>query len=50
MTMRQLFREFGLDDNTQSFIGHAMALERDESYLDEPAINTIEASAVCVRP
>jgi len=34
MTMSQLFKEFGLDDNTQSFTGHALALYRDEKYLD----------------
>lgn len=31
--MLKLFEEFGLDDNTQSFTGHAMALQRDDSYL-----------------
>jgi Rab GDP dissociation inhibitor len=43
MPMRALFEHFGLDENTQSFTGHAMALMRDESYLDAPAINTIRA-------
>jgi len=43
LTMRQVFEHFGLDDNTQSFIGHAMALERDDNYLNEPAIPTIKA-------
>lgn len=31
--MLKLFEEFGLDENTQSFTGHAMALQRDDSYL-----------------
>lgn len=31
--MSQLYEEFGLDDNTQSFTGHAMALHRDDTYL-----------------
>ncbi len=33
MTMLQLYEDFGLDENTQSFTGHAMALQRDDSYL-----------------
>ncbi|KAJ1440823.1 rab GDP dissociation inhibitor alpha putative [Ochromonadaceae sp. CCMP2298] len=37
MTMRQLYAEFGLDENTQSFTGHAMALQCDDDYLDMPA-------------
>lgn len=43
MTTRQLFQEFGLDANTQSFIGHAMALHRDDRYLDCQATETAEA-------
>lgn len=31
--MLKLYEEFGLDENTQSFTGHAMALQRDDSYL-----------------
>ena len=34
MTMRQLFEDYGLDENTQSFTGHAMALHRDDTYLN----------------
>ena len=41
--MRQLYAEFGLDENTQSFTGHAMALQRDDDYLDQPADVTSEA-------
>lgn len=43
MTMRQLFGEYGLDDNTQSFIGHAMALQTDDSYLELSALPTVES-------
>ena len=42
-TMSQLFSEFSLDDNSQCFIGHAMALHTDDSYLNRPAVETIEA-------
>lgn len=42
-TTRQLFAEYGLDENTQSFTGHAMALHRDDDYLDQPADKTAEA-------
>jgi RAB protein geranylgeranyltransferase component A len=42
-TMSQLFTEFSLDSNSQCFIGHAMALHTDDSYLNRPAVETIEA-------
>jgi len=32
-----------LSDNTQHFTGHAMALERDDDYLDKQAAPTIDA-------
>ncbi|KAG6768828.1 hypothetical protein POTOM_027758 [Populus tomentosa] len=34
-------RKFGLDDNTIDFIGHAVALHRDDRYLNEPALDTV---------
>ena len=41
MTMAQLFMDFGLDQNTVDFIGHALALHRDDRYLQEPALPTV---------
>ncbi|XXG76858.1 hypothetical protein AAC387_Pa08g1131 [Persea americana] len=35
-------RKYGLEDNTVDFIGHALALHKDDSYLDEPAIDTVK--------
>ncbi|RVW20624.1 Guanosine nucleotide diphosphate dissociation inhibitor 2 [Vitis vinifera] len=35
-------RKYGLDDNTIDFIGHAIALHRDDCYLNEPAIDTVK--------
>jgi Rab GDP dissociation inhibitor len=43
VTTRQLYEDFGLDTNTQAFTGHAMALHRDDDYLNEPASATAEA-------
>jgi Rab GDP dissociation inhibitor len=43
VTTRQLYEEYGLDANTQAFTGHAMALHRDDDYLDEPASVTADA-------
>lgn len=40
-SMRQLYDKFGLDDKTSSFVGHAMALHPDDSYLDRPASETV---------
>uniref|UniRef100_A0A7S1XT43 Rab GDP dissociation inhibitor n=2 Tax=Phaeomonas parva TaxID=124430 RepID=A0A7S1XT43_9STRA len=43
MPMGALFDAFNLDANTQSFVGHAMALHRDDGYLQRPAIETVRA-------
>jgi len=42
MPTRKLFAEYSLSDSTVDFIGHAIALHRDDSYLDEPAVDTVE--------
>jgi RAB protein geranylgeranyltransferase component A len=39
-------RKFGLDDNTVDFIGHALALHRDDRYLSEPALDTVKRMKV----
>eukprot|EP01084_Bolivina_argentea_P081179 147030_1 len=35
MTMRQVYSYWKCDDNTQAFTGHAIALYRDDKYLDD---------------
>ncbi|OAY83451.1 guanosine nucleotide diphosphate dissociation inhibitor At5g09550 [Ananas comosus] len=42
VTAREVISKYGLDDNTVDFIGHALALHRDDSYLDKPAIDTVK--------
>jgi len=42
VTMRELFKKFSLDDGTIDFSGHAIALHRDDEYLDQPANFTLE--------
>ncbi|KAJ1386110.1 Rab GDI protein [Sesbania bispinosa] len=42
VTTRELIAKFGLDDNTIDFIGHALALHRDDHYLNEPALDTVK--------
>lgn len=39
--MLALYDKFGLDKNTQDFTGHALALHRDDEYLNRPAHDTI---------
>lgn len=39
-------RKYGLDDNTVDFIGHALALHRDDNYLKEPALDTVKRMKV----
>lgn len=41
-------RKFGLDDNTIDFIGHSLALHRDDRYLNEPALDTVKRMKVSV--
>jgi len=40
-SMTDLYKKFGLDDNTQSFIGHALAIYINDDYLQRPAVETI---------
>ncbi|KAI9225129.1 rab GTPase activator [Blastocladiella britannica] len=42
MTMQQVYTHFGLESGTQDFIGHAMALYLDDSYINKPAKEAIE--------
>ncbi|KAL5209244.1 hypothetical protein ABZP36_004867 [Zizania latifolia] len=42
VTTREVISKYGLEDDTVDFIGHALALHRDDSYLDEPAIDTVK--------
>ncbi|OVA10809.1 Rab GDI protein [Macleaya cordata] len=42
VTARDLIQKYGLDDNTVDFIGHALALHRDDSYLDEPGLEFVK--------
>lgn len=41
-TMTEVFSKFGLGKGVQEFIGHAMALHLDDSYLSQPARDTVE--------
>eukprot|EP00047_Mylnosiga_fluctuans_P001463 m.220493 g.220493 ORF g.220493 m.220493 type:complete len:445 (+) comp10387_c0_seq1:58-1392(+) len=41
-TMAVVFEKFGLDNNTADFTGHALALYRDDSYLQQPFLETIQ--------
>lgn len=42
MTMMNLFKEFGLSDDTIDFIGHAIANHLNDSYLNAPALDTVK--------
>ncbi|XP_021897564.1 guanosine nucleotide diphosphate dissociation inhibitor At5g09550 [Carica papaya] len=39
---RDLISKYGLDDNTVDFIGHALALHLDDSYLEKPAMDFVK--------
>jgi len=40
-TIAEVFAHFGLKPDTIDFIGHAMALRDNDSYLEAPAIDTV---------
>ncbi|KAJ1727313.1 Rab GDP dissociation inhibitor alpha [Coemansia biformis] len=41
-TMQQVYEHFGLNEDTQEFIGHAMALYLDDKYKQRPARETCD--------
>jgi Rab GDP dissociation inhibitor len=41
-TAAELFKSFGLADQTIEFIGHAMALYQNDEYLKQPALETVK--------
>ncbi|XVE96076.1 hypothetical protein REPUB_Repub02eG0190300 [Reevesia pubescens] len=49
VTMRELIVKYGLDDNTVDLIGHAVALHRDDCYLDEPALGNCKEDEALFR-
>ncbi|XP_064399911.1 rab GDP dissociation inhibitor beta-like [Halichondria panicea] len=40
--MKNVFESFGLDGNTQDFIGHALCLYRDDEYKSRPCVDAVE--------
>jgi len=41
-SMGDCFKKFSLEDNTIDFLGHAVALHYSDTYLYEPAVDTIK--------
>ena len=41
MSMQEVYKQFGLGEMTIDFIGHAIALHRDDSYMSQPAMDTV---------
>jgi len=42
VTCKELFTKYKLSEGTGDFIGHAMALYRDEAYLAQPALDMVQ--------
>jgi Rab GDP dissociation inhibitor len=40
--MSAVYKKFSLEENTIDFIGHALAMELDDGYLQKPAMATIK--------
>lgn len=41
VTMEDLYKKYSLESDTIDFIGHALALYRDEAYIKQPALETV---------
>lgn len=41
VSMAELYRQYGLDPMTVDFMGHALALHSDDSYMRRPALETV---------
>jgi Rab GDP dissociation inhibitor len=41
VSIKTIFKAHSLSDNTIEFLGHAVALHRDDGYLNQPAFDTI---------
>ncbi|RNF13999.1 putative rab-GDP dissociation inhibitor [Trypanosoma conorhini] len=41
MTMAQLYKEFGIGNDTIDFVGHAVALHTNDDYMQRPALDTV---------
>merc|ERR1719183_2980340 len=39
--MQEVYTKHSLDPNTQDFVGHALALHRDDTYLTKPYADTV---------
>jgi Rab GDP dissociation inhibitor len=48
MTSEKLFKEYGLGANSIDFIGHAMALYSNDSYLTQPALEMVRRAKVYI--
>ncbi|KAL3724019.1 hypothetical protein ACJRO7_036097 [Eucalyptus globulus] len=42
VTAREVISKYGLEDDTIDFIGHALALHIDDSYMDKPALDFVK--------
>ncbi|KZV22743.1 guanosine nucleotide diphosphate dissociation inhibitor [Dorcoceras hygrometricum] len=42
ITAKELITKYELEDNTIDFIGHALALHSNDSYLDQPAMDFVK--------
>lgn len=47
-TSADLYKKFGLEENTIDFVGHAVAMYRDDEYLQRPAIELVKRSQLYV--
>lgn len=48
-TMREEFEKYGLNGDSMEFVGHAIALNLDDSYLDRPPQETLDKIVTYIR-
>ncbi|KAJ1806388.1 Rab GDP dissociation inhibitor alpha, partial [Coemansia sp. RSA 2599] len=49
VTMNDVYKHFSFNEDTQEFIGHAMALHLDEKYKTRPAIETCRPATMYLK-
>lgn len=47
-TSAEFYKKFGLEENTIDFVGHAVAMYRDDGYLSRPAIELIRKAQLYI--
>lgn len=48
-TMEEVYKKYSLDDHTSDFVGHALALFRDDEYKSKPCLEAMKRKLLIIR-